>query len=295
MSLLIAGTLCIDTIETPTGKAERVLGGSGAFSAVAASFFARPRLVSAVGTDFPPQHRELLATRRISLDGVQTLDGVPTQFWHGRYHAGLHVRDHIAVDMDIFDSWKPVVPETFRDSSYVFLAQMPPNLQHAVLDQVQGTPYVLADTIDYWIRTRREEVTRLFSRASAVVINDGEAELFTGEQDVLRASRAIRQLGPQLVIVKKGEHGVIVHTHDHFYALPALPTEDVIDPTGAGDTFAGAFIASLSAGYSLKRAVAAGIVTASFAVEDFGLSRLTAAPEDELNRRINRYREMLSV
>ena len=164
MSLLIAGTLCIDTIETPTGKAERVLGGSGAFSAIAAAFFTRPSLVSAVGNDFPPQHRELLTVRGIDLSGVQTLGDVPTQFWHGRYQAGLHTRDHIAVDMDIFDRWKPVVPAELQDSSHVFLAHMPPNLQLAVLDQLQGTPCVLADTIDYWIRTRREEVVRLFSR-----------------------------------------------------------------------------------------------------------------------------------
>src|SRR5262249_39250416 len=163
--------------------------------------------------------------------------GVRTQFWHGRYHAGLHTRDHIDVDMDILDRWEPVVPPEFRDSTHVFLAHMPPRLQLAILDQLPAAKFVLADTIDYWITMRRAEVERVFRRVHGVVVNDGEAELFTGEREAGRAAHAIAQIGPQLVIVKMGSQGVVEHSAGGFSRLPAFRVENVIDPTGAGDTF----------------------------------------------------------
>ena len=295
MSLLIAGTICFDTIETPTGRIDRVLGGSGAFAAVAASLLAQPRLIGAVGNDFTSEARETLASRGIDLSGVQTLSQVRTQFWHGRYHPGLHTRDHIAVDLDILDQMDLVVPLESQESSHVFLAHMPPHHQNRVLDQLFNPRMVFADTIDHWITTRRAEVTRLFTRVSGVVLNDGEAELLTGERNPMRAAKAIGQLGPKVVIVKKGEHGVLVHTENQFIALPAFPTEAVIDPTGAGDTFAGAFIASQAMGKSFARSVADGIVAASFTVEGFGLTRLLATTQTDIEKRFARYQEMLRV
>jgi cytidine kinase len=293
VSLLIAGTICFDTIDTPTGRVERVLGGSGVYAAVAASLYSQPRLIGAVGNDFTVEARELLTSRGIELSGVQTLMDVRTQFWHGRYHPGLHTRDHIAVDLDILDRMVLVVPSEFRDSSHVFLAHMPPHHQLRVLDQLTGPQVVLADTIDYWITTRRSEVAQLFSRATGVVVNDSEAELLTGERDPLRAARAIGRFGPKLVVVKKGEHGVLIHAENDFIALPAFPTESVVDPTGAGDTFAGASIASLAAGQPFLRSVANGIVTASFTVERFGLLRLLTATPAERDARLARYRDMM--
>jgi sugar/nucleoside kinase (ribokinase family) len=295
MSLLIAGTICFDTIETPTERHDRLLGGSGLFATIAASLFAPPRLIGAVGSDFTTEARALLAARGIDLTGVQTLPEVRTQFWHGRYHPGLHTREHLAVDLDILDRMDLVVPPPFQQSSHVFLAHMPPHHQHRVLDQLSNPEIVFADTIDHWIMTRRAEVVQLLGRVSGAVVNDGEAELLTGERDPFRAARAISRLGPKVVIIKKGEHGALIHVDNDFIALPAYPTEAVIDPTGAGDTFAGALIASLATGQPFIRSVAHGIVVASLTVEGFGLSRLLAASPVERNERIARYSAMLKI
>jgi sugar/nucleoside kinase (ribokinase family) len=294
VSLLIAGTICFDTIETPTGQVDRVLGGSGVYAAVSASLLSTARLIGAVGNDFTVEARETLTARGIDLSGVQLLTDVRTQFWHGRYHPGLHTRDHIAVDLDILDRMDLVVPSEFRYSSHVFLAHMPPHHQHRVLDQLTDPRIVIADTIDYWITTRRAEVVRLFGRVTGVVVNDGEAELLTGEKNLLRAAREIARLGPKWVIVKKGEHGVLIHIDNEFIALAAFPTEAVVDPTGAGDTFAGALIASMASGQPFIQSVVYGIVAASMTVERFGLSRLLTAAKADLDARLARYRSMLA-
>jgi sugar/nucleoside kinase (ribokinase family) len=295
VSLLIAGTICFDTIELPTGRVDRVLGGSGLFASAAASILVRPSLIGAVGHDFTPEARQLLIDRGINLDGIQTYPDVRTQFWHGRYNPGLHTREHIAVDLDIFDRMDLVVPPGLCTSSHVFLAHMPPHHQLRVLDQLAGPQVVFADTVDYWITTRRAEVTRLFGRINGVVVNDGEAEIFTGERDPLKAARAISLVGPKVVIIKKGEHGVLLFRDGEFVALPAFPTEDVVDPTGAGDTFAGAMMASLVDGKPLVRSVANGIAAASMTVEGFGMSRLLAVTPVELGCRFARYGAMLTI
>lgn len=295
MSLLITGTICFDTIETPTGRVERVLGGSGVFASVAAAIFSRPRLIGAVGNDFTSEAREVLTSRGIDVIGVRTHQDVRTQFWHGRYHPGLHTRDHVAVDLDILDRMDLVVPSELRESSHVFLAHMPPHHQYKVLDQLAGPKVVFADTIDYWIATRRSEVTALFSRVTGVIVNDGEAELFIGERNLLKAARAIAKLGPKVVIIKKGEHGVLIHRDNDFIALPAMPTEEVVDPTGAGDTLAGTLIAALETGLPFVQSAAYGIVAAGLTVEGFGLSRLLTATRTDLDERLNRYRKMLSI
>ena len=293
MSLLIAGTICFDTIETPTGRVDRILGGSGVFASLAAAIISAPRLIGAVGADFTSEPRAVLSSRGIDLTGLQTLPDVNTQFWHGRYHPGLHTREHIDVDLEILERMELVVPEQFRQSSHLFLAHMPPHHQNRVLDQLSKPQLVIADTIDHWIETRRDEVTRLFSRVDGVVVNDGEAELLTGERNPLRAARAIGKLGPKWVIIKKGEHGVLIFSENHFVALPAFPTEAEVDPTGAGDTFAGTLIACLAAGQPFVRSVAQGIVLASITVEGFGISRLLATTTAELAERLETYRGML--
>ncbi len=296
MSLLIAGTICFDTIETPTGRVDRVLGGSGVFAAVSASIFSQPRLIGAVGNDFSLAARTLLTSRGIDLTGVQSLPEVRTQFWHGRYHPGLHTRDHIAVDLDILDRMDLVVPSSFKDyRSHVSSPTCLPHHQHRVLDQLTDPQVIFADTIDYWITTRRAEVTRLFGRVTGVVVNDGEAELLTGEKNPLRAARAISRFGPMMVIVKKGEHGVLIYKNNDFIALPAYPVENVVDPTGAGDTFAGALIASLESGQPFIRCVTNGIVAASMTVEGFGLSQIEMMTRADLDERLARYRAMLSI
>jgi sugar/nucleoside kinase (ribokinase family) len=300
MSLLITGTICFDTIETPHGVVERVLGGSGVFAACAAGLFTRPRLVGAVGDDFRDDARQTLIQRGVCLAGVEVRTGRRTQFWRGRYHPGLHTREHIDVDLDILDDFDPVVPGAYADSDFVLLAHLPPRLQNRVLDQVRAPRFVLADTIDYWITTRRAELDRLLSRVGGLIVNDQEAQLLTGEPNVLRAARAIRAMGPEVVIVKKGEHGAVLFAGNEFVALPAYPTSAVVDPTGAGDTFAGAVIGWLAAGpagagANLRRAMAYGSVVASFTVEGFGLDPLAHATRAEVEGRLVRYREMLAV
>ncbi|MDB5306201.1 MAG: PfkB domain protein [Gemmataceae bacterium] len=300
MSLLVTGTICFDTIETPHGVVDRVLGGSGVFAAFAAGFFTRPRLVGVVGDDFTAEARQTLTGRGVCLKGVQVKAGRRTQFWRGRYHPGLHTREHVAVDLDILDDYDPVVPDEYRDSTHVLLAHMPPHLQTRLLGQVRTPQLVLADTIDYWITTRRAELTRLLPRVDGLIVNDQEAQLLSGEQNVLRAARVIRGMGPTFVIVKKGEHGVVLHVGDEFIALPAYPTSAVVDPTGAGDTFAGGIVGRLDAdpagpGANLRRAMAYGTVLASFTVEGFGLDQLARTTPADVDDRLARYREMLAV
>jgi sugar/nucleoside kinase (ribokinase family) len=295
MSPLIAGTVCFDTIETPAGRMDRTLGGSAVFASVAAALISRPRLVGAVGRDFTPEARDALSSRGVDLGGLQTLADVLTQFWHGRYHADMHTRDHIAVDLDILDRMELVVPPESRNSDFVFLAHMPPHHQHRVLDQLTRPRVVFADTIDHWIQTRRDEVIKLFGRVTGVVVNDGEAKLLTGESNPIKAARGIANFGPKVVVIKKGEHGVLIWAGGELIALPAVPTEAAVDPTGAGDTFAGAMLAALVTGQPFPVAAATGIVAASFTVEGFGVSRLLAAKPADLADRLARYRAMLSL
>lgn len=300
MSLLVVGTIGFDTIETPHGTVERVLGGSGVYASYAAAQWTTPRLIGVVGDDFTPAARDVLTARGVCLEGVQVRAGCRTQYWRGRYHPNLHARDHLEVDIDILEGYTPVVPRDFRNSEYVLLAHMPPHLQVEVLDQLRGPRLIVADTIDHWILTRRDELLWLLLRVDGLSLNDQEARLLTGEDNLLRAARKICQLGPKFVIVKKGEHGVILHTDDSFFTLPAYPTEVVIDPTGAGDSFAGGMLGYLnhtgdSGPSALVRAIAHGIVMASFTVEGFGLDRLARVTRPELLDRQSRYREMLKL
>jgi sugar/nucleoside kinase (ribokinase family) len=296
MSLLVAGTLCIDTIETPAGRVDYVLGGSGAYAAAAASLLTQVHLLSVIGADFPEEHYRFLADRGIDLTGVERISRARTQRWHGRYHAGLRTREHVAVDMDIFDSWQPIVPEELRDSSFVFIAHMPPWLQLAVLDQLRGPEFILVDTIDHWITTERQSVLKVMQRATAVVVNEQEARLLTGEPDVQRAAHAIQRMGPRYAIVKQGDDGALLDRGGEFFALPADTSVNVVDTTGAGDSFAGALIGQLSllgdpTLLKLYQALRAGVVAAGFTVEGFGLSGLSKADRTAFEARTARYRE----
>lgn len=293
MAVLVAGTLCLDTIETPHGQVERVLGGSAAYAAVAAALSAPVRLVGPVGADFPPEHLTFLAGRGIDLAGVGRVPEVRSQFWHGRYHPGLRTREHVAVDNAILDRWQPVLPDHYRDSRFVFLAHMPPRLQLAVLDQLRGPHFVLADTIDYWILTRRPELEQVLARVDAFVLNDEEARLLTGEANIARAARLIRGYGPRFVLIKRGEDGAYVDDGQAGVSLPACMAARVTDTTGAGDTFAGALVGRLGEPAAvdrtdLIRAAAFGAAAASFTVEDFGLTGLARATPAAIEARLAR-------
>jgi sugar/nucleoside kinase (ribokinase family) len=298
VSLLVVGSIAFDSIETPNGAVDDALGGSATFFSYAASFFTRPRLVGVVGEDFPEHHRRLFVDRHIDTSGLVTEPG-QTFRWKGRYHQDMNTRDTLEVHLNVFGTFNPVLPPAFRDSTHVFLANGSPVLQARVLDQVERPQLVLADTMDLWISTQREALLRLLPRLDGLLLNDSEAHLLTGENNLVRAGHAVRRLGPKFVILKKGEHGAMLFSADGVFVVPAYPTEDVIDPTGAGDSFAGGILGSLESDGTpppgrLRRAMAYGTVVASLTVEGFGLDRLRRADRAEIDHRLELYRKMMS-
>jgi sugar/nucleoside kinase (ribokinase family) len=298
MSLLVVGSIAFDSIETPNGSVDNALGGSATYFSYAASFFTRPRLVGVVGEDFPEEHRRLLAGREIDTGGLTTQPG-RTFRWKGRYHQDMNTRDTLEVQLNVLATFNPVLPERFRDSSHVFLGNSSPVLHGKVLDQVHRPQLVVADTMDLWIETQRAELLALLPRLDGLLLNDSEAHLLTGEDNLVRAGRAVRRLGPQFCIIKKGEHGAMLFSEDGVFVVPAYPTGEVIDPTGAGDSFAGGILGYLASDDSpppgrLRRAMAFGTVVASLTVEDFGLDRLKRTDRAEIDERMEQYRAMLS-
>jgi sugar/nucleoside kinase (ribokinase family) len=298
VSLLVVGSIAFDSLETPSGSVDDVIGGSAVFSSYAASFFTKPRLVGVVGEDFPPDRRQLLADRGIDLSGLTTEKG-QTFRWKGRYHRDLNTRDTLEVHLNVFGTFNPVLPNAFRDSSHVFLANGSPVLQARVLEQVKNPSLVLADTMDLWIETQKNELLALLPRLDGLLLNDSEARLLTGEDNLVRAGQAVRRLGPKFVILKKGEHGAMLFSADGLLVMPAYPTADVVDPTGAGDTFAGGILGALkdetvATAPDLRRAMAYGTVLASFVVEDYSLDRLKRTTRQEIDQRLETYRKMLA-
>jgi sugar/nucleoside kinase (ribokinase family) len=299
MSLLVVGSIAIDSIETPHRTVDDVLGGSATYFSYAASFFTAPRLVGVVGEDFPDEHRQMLGARGIDTAGLTTQAGGRTFRWKGRYHQDMNIRDTLEVHLNVLGSFDPVLPEAFRDSTHVFLANSTPAVQAKVLDQVRRPKLVVADTMDLWIETQRSDLLALLPRLDGLLLNDSEARLLTKEDNLVRAGAAVRRLGPKFVIVKKGEHGAMLFSHDGVFVVPAFPTTDVVDPTGAGDTFGGGILGYLeSDGTSppgrLRRAMAFGTVLASLTVEGFGLDRLQHTDRGEIDGRLEQYRHMLS-
>jgi sugar/nucleoside kinase (ribokinase family) len=294
----VVGSIAFDSIETPNGVADDALGGSAAYFAYAASFFTTPCLVSVVGDDFPDDYLRVLTGRRIDTAGLAVVAG-KTFRWKGRYHEDMNTRDTLEVHLNTFGSFDPVLPAAYRDSTHVFLANGSPVLQAKVLDQVRKPQLVLADTMDLWIETQRDELVRLLPRLDGLLLNDSEARLLTDEDNMVRAGHAVRRLGPKFVIIKKGEHGAMLFSDDGVFVVPAFPTADVVDPTGAGDSFAGGLMGYLQSDDSpppgrLRRAMAFGTVMASLTVEDFGLERLKRTDIKEIHNRLEHYRNMLA-
>jgi cytidine kinase len=297
-SLLVVGSIAFDSIETPNGSVDDALGGSATYFACAASLFTRPRLVGVVGEDFPDEHRRLFMERGIDTAGLVSQPG-QTFRWKGRYHQDMNTRDTLEVHLNVFGTFDPRLPEAFRDSSHVFLANGSPALQAKVLGQVHRPQLVLADTMDLWINNERPALLALLPRINGLFLNDSEAQLLTGEDNLVRAGESVRRLGPEFVILKKGEHGAMLFTGSGVYVMPAYPTEQVVDPTGAGDSFAGGILGYLASDDTpppgrMRRAMAYGTIVASFTVEGFGLNRLRHAQRGEIDGRLEQYRAMLS-
>ncbi len=299
MSLLVVGSVAIDSIQTPTAMRERVIGGSAVHFSYAASFFGQVSLVGVVGDDFPAEYTQLLQNRDIDIAGLHVISGGKTFYWKGKYQPNMNDRDTLEVQLNVFGDFKPVLSESLRRSDYVFLANASPVTQLKTLEQITGPKLVVADTMDLWIREQHGELLQLFRKLDGLVLNDSEAKLLTGDENLVSAGQKVRSLGPRFVVIKKGEHGALFFSEHETYVLPAFPTQNVVDPTGAGDSFAGGMMGYLAAknnldGQSLKEAMAYGIVTASFNVEDFSLDRLKNINRGDLDLRMEQYRKMLS-
>jgi cytidine kinase len=299
MPLLVVGSVALDSVETPTHTRDNVLGGSAVYFSYAASYFAPVRLVGVVGEDWPAEHTQLLNARKIDTSGLQVVPGKKTFRWRGKYLPNMNDRETLEVHLNVFGEFDPVLPEDYRRAQFLFLANGSPRLQLKVLDQVPGARLRVADTMDLWINNEHDALMELFRRIDGLVLNDAEAKLLTDDENLVRAGHKICKMGPNFVVIKKGEHGAMFFSDHESYVLPAYPTEDVIDPTGAGDSFAGGMMGYLAEknefdAVTLKKAMAYGIVTASYTVEDFSLERLKNIERNELELRMDKYHRMLS-
>ena len=292
MSLLVTGSLGIDTVETPHGRADEVLGGTAVYFSFAASLFVPVRLVGVVGDDFPPAFRDLLASRNIDITGLETRSGSRTFRWSGKYEGAMNEAATLDVSLNVLAERGPTIPPAFTDSQYVFLANTHPTLQRDLLSRLSAPKLVVCDTMNLWIDNERDELIKTLGGVNGVVLNDGEARLLTGQTNLVTAGRAILAFGPRFVVIKKGEHGSMLFTPDTTFALPAFPTEQVCDPTGAGDSFAGGMLGYLASidrqdASALKAALVRGTAVASFTLEDFSLNRLRQVEPEDLKARVN--------
>lgn len=300
MSLLVVGSIAIDSVETPAGKAEETLGGSAAYFSYAASYFCPVRLVGVVGDDFPSDYLDVLRHREnIDTSGISVEPG-RTFRWRGRYQGDMNAAETLEVELNVFGSFDPDVPENYRDSPYVFLANGSPTVQRKVLHQVRKPKLVVMDTMNLWIETQRQALVDLLAEVDGLILNDQEAMQLTESKNLIEAGKNILELGPDFVIVKKGEHGATIFSGDGIHALPGFPTDRLIDPTGAGDSFAGGVMGYLTSAdrfdaEALKVAMAYGSVAASINVEGFSLQRFRETTRSDIDARFAAYREMLRL
>ena len=299
MPLLVVGSIGIDTILTETGKAENVLGGSASYAAVSAAFFGRVNLVGIVGDDFPEEHLRLFRSRRVNLEGLETVRGGRTFRWTGRYHPDFVKRDTVEIHLNVFESFRPAIPPACRAAPFVLLSNIDPELQLSVLDQTERPGFVAADTMNLWLDIKRPQVEELLSRVDLIVMNDEEAQQYAGEKNLISAGRKLLRPGAKWAVIKKGAHGALLFSRSGVVPMPAFPVERVVDPTGAGDCFIGGLMGYLSrAGKTgpgaLKRAVAFGTVMASFDVEAYSLDRLKNLDKKQVMGRYARFRTMLA-
>ena len=299
MSVLVVGSVALDSVETPFGKAEQVLGGSGTFFSASASHLAPVQLVGVIGTDYPVDDlRGALASRPIDLSGLECADGASFR-WRGRYRHDLNMAETLETHLGVFSNFRPKIPEQFRDAPFVFLGNIDPRLQLEVLEQVARPKLVACDTMNFWIESRRPDLMALLERVDLITLNDGEARQLTEESNLVKAARWIMKRGPSHVVIKKGEHGAFMFTDKSVFFAPAYPLEDVFDPTGAGDSFAGGFMGYLARtgridDDNMRRAVVYGSAMGSFAVERFSIQRLLEIETADIRDRLVEFRRLVA-
>jgi cytidine kinase len=299
MPLLVTGSIGIDTIETPTGRRENVIGGSAVYFSFAASFFSPVRLVGVVGDDCPHELLNIFEGRPVDTGGLERRTGSKTFRWHGSYVKDLNEAQTVKVDLNVLAEQAPKIPGQFADSKYVFLANTHPVLQQEMLERLPGCKLAVADTMNLWIANEQAELRKLLTRIHGIVLNDGEARMLTDKKNLISAARDILKMGPKFVVIKKGEHGALLVTGSETFVLPAFPAEQVVDPTGAGDSFAGGMMGYLAtqggfSSTSLKRAMAFGTIVASFTISDFSISGLQRATREQIDQRWDHYKQAIS-
>ena len=299
MSLLVVGSIAFDSVETPTERRDNVIGGSATYFSYAASYFTKVNLVGVVGGDWPDAHTQLLEDRNVDTAGLVKVDSEKTFNWTGKYLPNMNDRETLDVNLNVFGTFDPVLPESYKWTPYVFLANGMPAIQMRVLDQVESPKLVVADTMDLWINEHRDSLLELLKRIDGLVLNDSEAKLLTGHENLISAAKAVLDLGVSFVVLKKGEHGALYVSADDMFVLPAYPTEAVKDPTGAGDSFAGGMMGYLASvddtsAASIRRALVYGTLVASYNVEDFSLDKMREIEKSDLDIRFERFQSAVN-
>jgi len=296
MSILVVGSVAIDSVKTPFGEREEALGGSATYFSMAASFFNKVNIVATVGEDFPKKYIALFKSKKIGIEGLHIARG-KTFRWKGRYSYDLNTAHTVYTHLNVFKDFRPEVPRPLRKSEVVFLANIDPGLQHDVLKQIERPRIVACDSMNYWLEHKRREFERLLGKVDILLLNDAEARQLSGESNLVNAAKFIVSVGPRVVIIKKGEHGVIYFSKNTHFIAPAYLLESIYDPTGAGDTFAGGLMGYLSKvpkinEANIRKGIIYGSILASFAVEDFSVNRLLGISMKDINKRFNHYREI---
>ncbi|MEO6538336.1 MAG: PfkB family carbohydrate kinase [Ferruginibacter sp.] len=301
MSLISVGSMAFDAIETPFGKVDKIIGGSAVYVAYAASNFIKPvQQISIIGFDFPQNELDALTDRGVELDGVEIVPDKKSFFWSGKYHIDMNTRDTLVTDLNVLEDFNPVVPESYQGADFLMLGNVMPKLQLSVINQMKVRPkLIVMDTMNFWMDIAMEDLKEVLKKIDVLLVNDGEARQLSGEYSLVKAAKKILGMGPKFLIIKKGEHGALLFHENHVFFAPALPLEEVFDPTGAGDTFAGGFIGHLAKTKdisfdNMKTAIIVGSAMASFCVEKFGPERLKEITRDDISERIQEFVQLVN-
>ncbi|MEY4572000.1 MAG: hypothetical protein RLZ10_1218 [Bacteroidota bacterium] len=296
MRLVTVGSVAFDAIETPFGKTDKIVGGAGTFITLSASFFMKNQgIISVVGDDFPSETLDFMGSRGIDTNGIQIKQGEKTFFWSGKYHNDMNSRDTLITELNVLEHFDPIVPQSFKNAEYLMLGNLSPQVQRLVIERMEQRPKLIAmDTMNFWMDIAMEDLLKTIAMVDVLIINDEEARQLSKEYSLMKASKVIRAMGPKILIIKKGEHGALLFHENEVFFAPALPLEEVFDPTGAGDTFAGGFMGYIAATddisfENMKRAIIAGSALASFSVEKFGTTRLTEISDREMEERMHKF------
>lgn len=300
MSLVVVGSMAFDSIETPFGKSDRIIGGAGTYIAWCASNFTPVKQISIVGGDFPQSELDALTNRKVSLEGVQIKKEEKTFFWSGRYHMDMNSRDTLETQLNVLEHFQPVVPDSYQDCEFLMLGNLLPSVQSSVIEQLKTRPkLIVMDTMNFWMEIAMDDLKKTISMVDVLMVNDSEARQLSGDFSLVRAAATIMAMGPKYLIIKKGEHGALLFHDKQVFFAPALPLEDVFDPTGAGDTFAGGFIGHLAktkdiSFENMKTAIIVGSAMASFCVEKFGTERLREINKDDISARMEEFVQLVN-